>query len=179
VSEPRLAPGTRRQVGLLGYLVSRISGRVSGTGPPNLFLTLGRNRRLFWGWLHFGGSLMPGGRLPRRDTELVILRVATLRSCDYELEHHRHLAGRAGLDAAAIARVADGPDAEGWSARERVLLAAVDELHAQQDLTDATWEALAAHLDDRQRIELVMCVGHYEMLATSIAALRIQPDRRS
>jgi AhpD family alkylhydroperoxidase len=165
-------------VGLLGHLVSRISGRVSGTGPPNLFLTLGRNRRLFWGWLHFGGSLMPGGKLPRRETELVIVRVATLRSCEYELEHHRHLAGRAGLDAAALERIAEGPSAPGWSPRERALLTAVDELHEHQDLTDETWRALSAHLDERQRIELVMCVGHYEMLATSIAALRIQPDRR-
>jgi AhpD family alkylhydroperoxidase len=177
VTEPRIVPGTRRQVGLAGWLVSRISGRVSGTGPPNLFLTLGRHRRLFWGWLHFGGTLMPGGRLPRRDTELVILRVANLRSCTYELAHHEHLAGRAGLDAAAVARAAEGPDAEGWSERQRTLLTAVDELHARQDLSDETWQALGRHLDDRQRIELVMCVGHYEMLATTIAALRIQPDR--
>jgi AhpD family alkylhydroperoxidase len=177
VTEPRIAPGTWRQVGPIGWLVSRISGRVSGTGPPNLFLTLGRHRRLFWGWLHFGGSLMPGGRLPRRETELVILRVAHLRECTYELAHHEHLAGRAGLDRSAVERAAEGPDAEGWSDRERALLAAVDELHAGQDLSDEAWDALGRHLDDRQRIELVMCVGHYEMLATAIAALRIQPDR--
>ena len=67
---PRLAPGTRRQVGLANWLISRVSGRVSHTPPPNLFLTLGRHRRLFRGWIHFGGSLMPGGRLPRRDTEI-------------------------------------------------------------------------------------------------------------
>ena len=59
-----------------------------------------------------------------------------------------------------------------------MLLRAVDQLHEQQDLDDATWGALEVHLDERQRIELVMLVGHYEMLATAIAALRIQPDAR-
>ena len=69
----------------------------AGTSPPNLFLTLGRHRKLFRGWLRFAGRLMPGGKLPRRETELVILRVAHLRSCQYEFDHHVHLGRRAGL----------------------------------------------------------------------------------
>jgi AhpD family alkylhydroperoxidase len=175
---PRITPGTRRDIGLIGWVVSAVSGRVSGTGPPHLFLTLGRHRRLFRGWLHFAGRLMPGGRLPRRDTELVILRVAHLRGCAYELEHHVHLAARAGLGAAEVERVLIGPDADGWSPREQALLVAVDQLVHQHDLTDAAWDALQAHLDERARIELVMLVGHYEMLATTISALRVQPDQR-
>ncbi|MBV8385841.1 MAG: carboxymuconolactone decarboxylase family protein, partial [Acidimicrobiia bacterium] len=81
---PRIAPGDLRDVGVVNWVVSAVSGRVAGTGPPNLFLTLGRNRALFRGWLHFAGRMMPGGKLPRRDTELVILRVAHLRNCEYE-----------------------------------------------------------------------------------------------
>jgi AhpD family alkylhydroperoxidase len=177
VSEPRIAPGRRRDVGLFGWGLSRVAGKVSGTGPPNLFLTLGRHRKLFRGWLRFAGRLMPRGTLPRRDTELVILRVAHLRSCAYELDHHTHLGRRAGLLDADLARVAEGPEVEGWSARERALLRAVDGLHRDQDLDDATWAALRGHLDERESIELCLLVGHYEMLATTIATLRVQPDR--
>ena len=154
-----------------------MAGRVGGTGPPNLFLTLGRHRKLFRGWLRFAGRLMPGGTLPRRETELVILRVAHLRSCRYEFDHHVHLGRRAGVKRADVARVTEGPGAEGWSIRERALLTAVDRLHHDRDLDDATWDALRGHLDERRAIELCMLVGHYEMLATTIAALRIQPDR--
>ncbi len=71
-----------------------------------------------------------------------------------------------------------GPSAPGWSPREAAILTAVDAMHETQDLDDATWAALAAELDERRLIELVMLVGHYEMLATAIAALRIQPDAR-
>ena len=50
-----------------------------------------------WLWLGFARRLMPFGKLPRRDTELVILRVAHLRGCDYEWHHHVRLGKRAGV----------------------------------------------------------------------------------
>lgn len=174
---PRIAPGGRTEVGALTTLLAWISGRVTGTTPPNLFLTLGRHRSLFRGWLHFAGRLMPGGTLPRRETELVILRVAHLSECRYEQEHHRHLGRRAGLTDADLERVEVGASATGWSEREATLLAAVDEMHGERDLTDVTWNALREHLDERGAIELVLLVAHYEMLATTINTLRIQPDR--
>ncbi len=172
----RVAPGSRRDVGLFTWGFGQVAGIVSRTEPPNLFMTLGRHRSLFRGWLFFAGRLMPGGKLRRRDTELTILRVAHLRGCRYEFEHHVRLGRRAGLDDADIGRVMDGPQA-GWPPREQALLSAVDELHRDGDLSDAAWEALQAHFDDRRLIELVFLVGHYEMLATAIQALRIEPDR--
>lgn len=162
---------------MANWAFAQVSGCVTGTNPPNLFLTLGRHRRLFRGWLRFAGHLMPGGRIDRRTTELVILRVAHLAGCEYELEHHRHLARRAKVTAPEVDRVLEGPDAAGWSDRERAVLAAVDELHADRDLGDATWEAVRSHLDDEQAIELVLLVGHYEILATAIRTLRIETDR--
>ena len=174
---PRVAPGNVREAGLLVSGFARLAGRVTGTAPPAVFLTLGRHRRLFWGWLLFAGALMPGGRLPRRQTELVILRVATLSGNEYELTQHRRLGRRAGLTAAEVDRVADGPDAEGWDSRQRLLLRVTDELHAEQDLSDAIWAELRAALGERECIELVMLVGHYTMLATTLTTLRVQPDR--
>jgi AhpD family alkylhydroperoxidase len=173
---PRIAPGGRREVGLLATVVADVSGRVTGTTPPNLFLVLGRHRRLFRGWLRFAGRLMPGGMLPRPDTEIVILRVAHLRSCEYELDQHRRLARRAGLTDVDVERVFVGPEADGWTERQRVLLRAVDELHHDRDLSDATWADVRRHLDARGTIELVLLVGHYEMLATAITTLRVPPD---
>jgi AhpD family alkylhydroperoxidase len=177
VTSARIAPGGRSDVGLLGWIVSSVAGMVAGTEPPNLFLTLGRHRRLFRGWLHFAGRLMPGGVLPRRETELAILRVAHLASCRYEFDHHVRLGRRAGLGQADFDRVVQGLEAPGWTDRERALLTAVDRMHADRDLDDPSWESLRAHLDEREAIELCLLAGHYEMLATTIATLRIQPDR--
>lgn len=177
MTAPRIAPGTRRQIGLFGWAFASIAGRVTGTTPPNLFTTLGRQRKLFRGWLRFAGRLMPGGTLPRRESELVILRVAHLRQCAYEFEHHVRLGRRAGVTSADVERVREGADADGWSPREQALLRAVDRLHQDQDLDDAGWAELREHLDEPTAIEFCLLAGHYEMLATVIHTLRIQPDR--
>lgn len=176
MTEPRIAPGGPAQTGRVVAAFERLAARRMGTRSLNLFTTLGRHRRLFWPWLRFAGRLMPRGRLSRRQTELVILRVANLRGCEYELEHHRRLGRRAGLTPEEIERVAQGPGAAGWSASERAILAATDEIDAGGDIGDETWRELSAHLDEPRLIELCMLAGHYEMLATTIAALRIQPD---
>ncbi|WP_245994399.1 carboxymuconolactone decarboxylase family protein [Nocardioides immobilis] len=171
-----MPPGTWRQTGPFVAAFAYAAGRVTGTESPAVFRTLGRHRRLFWGWLHFAGRLMPGGRLSRRESELVILRVATTRGSDYELTQHRRLGRRAGLTADEIARVEAG-GLDGWAEPERTLLAAADELLATDDLSDDTWAALRASYDERATIEIVMLVGHYRMLATALHTLRVAPDR--
>jgi AhpD family alkylhydroperoxidase len=174
---PRIAPGGRRDVGLFAWGFGQVAGRVAGTNPPNLFLTMARQRKLFRGWLFFAGRLMPGGSLPRRDTELLILRVAHLRGCAYEFEHHVRLGKRAGVTSADVERVQKGPDADGWSARERALLSAADELVGERRLDDATWAALREQLPEPQVVEFLLLVGHYDMLATFLLTLGVQPDR--
>lgn len=173
----RIAPGGVREVGLLIRAFAGIAGRVTGTEPPAVFLTLGRNRRLFWGWLHFAGRLMPGGSLPRRQTELVILRVASWCGSEYELTQHLRLGRRAGLSDEELARVQVLTGLDGWSGRERLLLRIVDELHRDRDLGDATWAEVRAVFDEREAIEVVLLVAHYEMLATTLRTLRVRPDR--
>jgi AhpD family alkylhydroperoxidase len=175
---PRIAPGGRKEVGLFAWGFGQLAGRVSGTNPPNLFLTMARQRKLFRGWLFFAGRLMPGGSLPRRDTELLILRVAHLRGCAYEFEHHQRLGRRAGLTDPDVQRVQKGPDADGWSPRERALLTAADELVQDRRLEDATWDDLRRHLAEPQVVEFLLLVGHYDMLATFLLTLGVQPDRR-
>lgn len=173
---PRIAPGDRRQIGLLNYGLAKLMGLATGGPPPNVFTTLARNRGLFRRWLWFAGGLMPGGRLPRRDTELVILRVAHNSGCDYEWGHHEHLGRRAGLSAEEVARVREGAGAPGWAPRQQMLLRAADELHGAGRIGDALWAELSAELDDRRLIELCLLVGHYEMLAMTLNTLRVQPD---
>jgi AhpD family alkylhydroperoxidase len=176
MTPPRIAPGTRREIGTVNWLIASALGAATRTGPPNLFTTLGRHRRLFRGWLRFAGRLMPRGTLPRRDTEIVILRVARNAGCEYERRHHVRLGRRAGLTDAEIAQVAEAAT-DGWSPREAALLRAADELHADRVLSDAAWGELRPHLSETELIELCLLVGHYEMLAMTINSLGIEPEK--
>ena len=157
---PRITSGNWRQTGPFIKGFSRLAGRSMGTEPPQVFLVLGRTKRLFWGWLMFAGGLMPGGKLPRRETELIILRIGK----------------RAGVTKDDLAAVTVGPSDEHWNDRERTLLSAVDELHDTKDLSDSSWAALREHLDERRSVEFLLLTGHYEMLATTLNTLRIEPD---
>jgi AhpD family alkylhydroperoxidase len=176
---PRITPGTAADIGRVNWLIARAIGLATRGEPPHVFTTLARHRRLFRRWLRFAGSLMPGGKLPRADTELVILRVAHNCECDYEWGHHERLGRRAGLSADDIERVRAGADAVGWTARQTSLLRAADELHATRTVSDDLWAQLRPLLNDQELIELCMLIGHYEMLAMTLNALCVEPELSS
>ena len=173
---PRIAPGTAREIGRINWLIARAIGLATRGGPPNVFTTLARHRRLFRRWLRFAGALMPRGVLPRADTELVILRVAHNCGSEYEWRHHERIGQRAGLSAEDVQRVREGPDAAGWAPCQELLLRAADELHATRRISDDLWDRLRPMLSDKELIELCMLTGHYEMLAMTLNALQVQPE---
>jgi alkylhydroperoxidase family enzyme len=173
---PRIRPGSRGEIGLVNHLIAQVVGAASGGGPPNVMTTIARHRGLFRRWLAFAGALMPGGRLPRADTELLILRVAHNANCEYEWHHHEQIAQLAGLGADDVARVREGDGAEGWSDRQAVLLRAADELYADRLISDETWAELRPLLSDAELIEVCMLVGHYGMLAGTLNSLEVPLD---
>ncbi|HET6831179.1 MAG TPA: carboxymuconolactone decarboxylase family protein [Solirubrobacterales bacterium] len=175
---PRVGPAERDELGPVNSLLVRLAGRLARTRqPPNLFTTMGRNRGLFRRWLLFAGALMPGGGLPRRDTELVILRVSHLTGAEYEAVHHRRMGLAAGLTVEQVeAAAADDVSAGPFSTRQALLLRAVDELLAADAIGPGTFSELRRQLSDRDLVELCMLAGHYRMLAGLINSLGIESD---
>lgn len=175
----RIAPGTLRELGVPAYVMSRVAGRVTRTEPPAIFTTLGRTRRTYWGWLGFAAMLMPFGKLPRRESEMVILRTAHLKGSRYEWEHHTLMGKRAGLRSNEIQALGQDDVGAAWTPREATLLAAAEELIRTEDLSDSSWARLREHLDERESVELLLLVGHYTMLATTLSTLRVEPDQKA
>ena len=175
MTTPRITPGGLRELGVVNHLISAVAGRVLGGQRPNVFTTLGRQRGLFRAWLWYSAKMMPGGRLPRRETEMVILHIANLRGCEYERRHHVRIGRRVGLTAEQIDHAGES-DWDGWSAREKAILAAVTQLVQQRDVDDHVWAGVRAHLDEAETIELLMLCGQYDALATTLMTLRVQPE---
>lgn len=142
----------------------------------NALGTLARYPALTRAFHTFNGHVQFATTLSPRQRELLVLRVATLRRCDYEWAQHAVLAGDAGLTDEEIDRVARGPSAPGWSPLERTMLSAVDELVAQAVVSDRTWGALATELEERQLMDLVFTVGAYEVLAMAFRSFAIELD---
>jgi len=151
-------------------------GGVDGDAvASNIFATLVRHPGLFRRWLPFGGKLL-AGRLSPRNRELAILRTGWLCRSEYEWGQHVLLARRAGIVDEEIARVRQGPDAGGWTELETALLRAADELHDGACIGDDTWSVLAAHLDERQLIEVPMLIGHYHLVAFTLNSLGVRRE---
>ena len=173
---PRIPSGSRRELGLFGWLFCKTSARIWGVPEIHLFTVFAQHRRLFWSCAPFGGVLLRRGRLPGCDTEVVILRVGHVRKSEYELQQHRRIALTRGVEPDTVAAVFAWPDSAGLSARHEAMLSAVDELLATRTVSDESWQRLAGHLDRRQLIEFVMLVGQYYALAMWLNTLEVPMD---
>jgi len=169
---PPLAAGEWDQT-----LTRVLEGSPGGTTDPmHIFTTLGRaDPELFRRWLGFGGALL-SGTLPGRLRELVILRTAFRFGGGYEWAHHIRLAEAQGITRGEIAAVGhdDGLAELDWAPVESAALRAVDETALEGSVSGATWAALEESLRESELIELLMLIGHYQMLTGVLGSLRIQ-----
>jgi len=160
---------------------TRVLERLPGgrEAPLHIFATLARaDDELFRRWLGFGAALL-SGRLPGRLRELVILRTADRFDGRYEWAHHIEIAEAEGVTAAEVVAVGGDLDAVEWAPLERAALQAVDETADDGAVSDATWDRLAAGLDEGELIELLMLIAHYLMLTTVLRSLEVQLEPRA
>ena len=110
--------------------------------------------------------------LDLRDMEIAILRTARRCNSAFSWGEHVPMAKRAGVTAEEIERLTRASDADGWSDRDRAIVKAVDELHDDAMVSDATWAALAGHFTPAQLIELISLIGIYHENAFLYNSLR-------
>jgi alkylhydroperoxidase family enzyme len=110
---------------------------------PNAVEVIGRHPRLLWPWLSFWVPVHRRGGLSEEDVSLVLRRTA----------RHTDLGARPREEPADLGE------------RQRLLLAAVDELCAERMISDATWRALSEFYSDRQLSVLCFIVGNRATLS--------------
>lgn len=142
-------------------------------GAGNALATLARHPDLAEAFLPFNTRLLLRSTLPARLRELAILRVARRSGCAYEQAHHARIAAKAGLSEAEIEAAGDG---KAPGELDQAVLTAVDELAGGCNLSDRTWSTLAAHLDERQLMDLVFTVGAYVLLAMAFNTFGVEPE---
>jgi 4-carboxymuconolactone decarboxylase len=133
-----------------------------------------RHPALAKAFLTFNNHVATASSVSRRIRELLILRISWLRRSEYEFVQHVALGRKAGLSEAELERVQLGPDAPGWDPVEADLVRAVDELHLDARIHDATWTRLSAHFSTTQLMDVVFTVGCYEILAMAFKTFGVQ-----
>ena len=136
--------------------------------PSNALGLLAHHPELAKAFLGFNMHLLGTSTLPKRTRELAVLRVAWRRRCQYEWAQHLLIAKRAGVTDEEIAQVRAGADTP--------INRAVAELETDSTLSDATYQALAADLNDRQLMDLVFTIGTYGLLAMAFNTFEVELD---
>ncbi len=153
--------------------------RLRTEGRPkalNALGTLAQHPELARAYHTFNGHIIYNTSLSPRQRELLVLRVAAVRGSEYEWVQHVVLAADVGITGDEVARVVDGPDADGWTPLDAALLRAVDELLADALVSDGTWATLAGELDRQQLMDLVFTVGSYDLLAMAFRTFGVELD---
>jgi 4-carboxymuconolactone decarboxylase len=147
-----------------------------GDRTLNIFATLAHHPKLMKRWMVFANHVLAKSTLAPRDRELLILRTGWNCRAPYEWGQHVAIARGIGMGDDEIARIAEGPDATGWSDADASLLRAADELHEEQTLSDATYAALAARYDPQGLLDVVFTVGQYHLVSMALNAFRVERD---
>lgn len=142
----------------------------------NIFRTLAHHPKLLKRWLVFGNHVLAKSTLPARDRELVILRTGWNCGAAYEFGQHTVIGRDAGVTDAEVRALTRPLDDHPWSADDRALLEATDELHRDQCIADATWATLRGRWDERQLLDIVFTVGQYTMVSMALNTLGVELD---
>ena len=162
--QPRLTPPPPSRRGLFFRSLALVARRLGRAEIPDIFPVLNIHRSLFPAWLWFASRLMPYGKLPAPVRELLILRTAWNCRCRYEWGQHVDLALVAGVSDADI--LASTRGAAGFAdLHYSVLMQACDDLCQRDTVSSEVWQALQKNWDEVSRIEIIMLVGNYRMLA--------------
>ena len=153
-----------------------VLARFGDQEPLNIFRTLAHHPKLLQRWLVFANHVLGKSTLPERERELLILRIGWLCRAGYEWGQHVLIGRRSGLTEEEIQRIKAGPDADGWSAADRDLLQAVDELYGDAHIADATWARLAGRWSTQQLMDIVFTVGQYNLVSMALNSFGVQPD---
>ena len=144
----------------------------------NIFGTLLRVPVLTKDYRRFG-DVLRRGELPPRDREILVLRTAWRCGCPYEWAQHVRVSRSVGMTDEEITSVAHPSENASWSAFQRTLVRAADELHEDACLSEMTWSELATVYDERQMIELLMLVGNYTLLSYVMNSVGVEPEAGS
>lgn len=174
LGKPRMAPVELSEID--PAIREEFFANQSNENALNINKTLVRHPLLCRKWLPFADYILSEQSLPPRDRELLILRIGWLCQAPYEWRAHSFLARAIGLKSEEIEWIKQGPEADGWSPSDRLLLTAVDELHRDSVIKDVTWEGLSKCYNEQQMIDIVFTVGQYNLVCMVLNSLGVPID---
>jgi len=169
-STPRVAPIEK---------VAVRAREAMANGPANavnVVATLATSRDFNKAFGGFAQTLLFRGSVDARLREIVILRMGWNCQAVYEFGQHTLFGRDAGLTDAEIYAVTRPLNQHPWTDEERAVLQLVDDLYADDCVSDATWAEASRHFDDAAMVHLLMAAGCYRVVSGFLNSCGVQLD---
>ena len=109
--------------------------------------------------------------------EIAILRVGIMSGATYEVTAHKRLAKTFGMSDAQIERLEAGDaTSEVFNEVQRNVIAFTDDVVKNVRASDATFKPLAAVLDEKSMVELLITIGYYMSVVRFLETLDVDVD---
>ena len=144
-------------------------------GLLNIFRARSHSPEALLRFMRFGSYLLTEGKLDAGLRELAILRAGYLCRSPYEFSQHIAFGRRAKLTDAQIRGVAN-PTSQLFDPKQMAVLAYAAEMTTDARVSDTTSDALAAHFNEEEIVELTLVTGFYNMVSRTLNALQVDVD---
>ena len=148
------------------------------TRPITLHKALVNSPAAARAFLGLGQFIRHGSRLDPRLREMAILQVGYLARTPYEWSHHIKIGRDFGVtddDIRALIAETEGK-ATGLDELTRTVLRAAREITADGEPCEATFAALARHLDPERLVDLTVTIAFYNAVVRVLATLQIDVE---
>lgn len=146
----------------------------NGGDIPDFFRIMLKHPALFRAQMDMGIMIVgPDAKIPRREAELAILRLAWLVRAPFEWGEHVNIGKKFGITDAEVEWSTIGSSAGGWTDHDRAIVKGVEELVEDTYISDSTWRSLATTWNEAQLLEFLVLVGAYLMVAMVQNSIRL------
>jgi AhpD family alkylhydroperoxidase len=127
----------------------------------NIFRALANAPVLLDAFLSYANALRNGSELSPKFRELAILTVGHVTGSEYEIAHHQSHGRKAGVTPEQLAAVPEFESSNLFDDVERAVMRLAKESTTNVVVSDSCWASAAAHLGDKQMVELALTIAWY------------------
>jgi len=142
----------------------------------NVVATMGHHPQLAKALRGLTQLVLYEASVPRRQRELVILRMGWNCQARYEFGQHTLMARDNGVSEAEIHAVTRPLVSHAWGREDRVLLQMVDDLYTDDCVSDGTWEELASLWSTPEIMEFLTSALTYRVVSGFLNSFGVELD---
>ena len=149
-------------------------GIFQNAGVNPTLLTFANHPRLADAFSQFNVHLLSASTLPVRQRQIAILRTAWVCKAVYMWSSHLRTSMNCGLEPGIFSPIQVGAGDPYFSAFERTVIRATEDLVSDRKVSDANWQALKAEWNNQQMLDFLFTVGCYVALAGVMRSTGVQ-----